>query len=315
MSSIEWRADHAVANGIRIAWDETGDPCGAPLVLVMGLATPCTMWPDALCADLAARGFRVIRFYNRDIGGSQVIERRMKINLTVDWLRVRAGLRVRAHYTLHDMVADTAGLLDALRIERAHLVGVSMGGMIAQLLAAHHPRRVASLTSIMSLANHPWYSIPRLPILRLAGTRVTDGVDRNRREAYIRRHIALYRAIGSPAYPPREEDLRLAFGRAFDRGYRPGGVLRQTHAIMATRCFEEDLARIVAPTQVIHGLADPLVPAINGKRCARRIRGARLELIEGMGHDLPAPLLPRIAQLVAANVERAAGGAPVARSA
>ena len=311
MSSISWRSGHAAANGLRIAWDETGDPGGEPMLLIMGLATPCTMWPDALCADLAGRGFRVIRFDNRDIGGSQTVERRLKINLTVDWLRVRAGLRVRAHYTLHDMVADTAGLLDALDLERAHVVGVSMGGMIAQLLAAHHPGRVASLTSIMSLANHPWYSIPRIPLFRLAGTRATD----HSREAYIRRHMALYRVIGSPAYRPREEDMRLAFGRAFDRGYRPGGVLRQTHAIMATPCFEDDLPRIVAPTQVIHGLADPLVPAVNGKRCARRIRDARLALIEGMGHDLPAPLLPRIAALVAANVERATARAPIARSA
>jgi pimeloyl-ACP methyl ester carboxylesterase len=309
--SLAWRTSHVTANGLRLAVDELGDPSAPPVLLIMGLATPCTMWPDAFCADLAARGFRVIRFDNRDIGGSDAIPRRHRIRLSLDFLRVRAGLRLRAHYTLHDMVADTAALLDALSAPRAHVVGVSMGGMIAQLLAARHPARVASLTSIMSLANHPWYSIPRLPVLKLANSRATD----HSREAFIRRQLVLYRAIGSPAYPPREEDMRAAFGRAFDRGVRPGGVLRQTHAVMATPCFEDLLPRITAPTQVIHGLADPLVPPVNGKRCARRIRDARLELIPGMGHDLPAPLLPRFAALVAGNAARAASSTRLARSA
>jgi len=310
MQHSAWRPGTITANGMRLAHEELGAPDGAPLLLIMGLATPCTMWPESFCRDLAGRGFRVIRFDNRDIGRSESVKRTLDINLSLDWVRVRAGLRVRAHYTLHDMVADTVGLLDGLGVARAHVAGVSMGGMIGQLLAARHPERVESLTSIMSLANHPWLSIPRIPILRLA--RVRSAPDPSR-EGFIRRQMAVYRAIGSPAYPPRDEDMREAFGRAYDRGYRPGGVMRQAHAIMATPCFEDQLPRITAPTQIIHGLADPLVPPVNGKRCARRIRGARLELIPGMGHDLPQPLLPRIAALVAANAERASRA--IARSA
>jgi pimeloyl-ACP methyl ester carboxylesterase len=296
MTPLSWRTGTVTANGLRLAWEETGDPSGEPLLLVMGLAAQCILWPEPLCRDLAQRGFRVIRFDNRDIGLSEGVPRRMRIRMPVDFFRARAGLRVRAHYTLHDMVDDTVGLMDGLGVARAHLVGVSMGGLISQLLAARRPERVASLTSIMSHTCHPFYTLPRASLLwRLSGAGIRD----RSRAAVVRRQIATYRAIGSPTYARPESELREVFERAYDRDYRPGGIIRQTHAIMATPCFEELLPRITAPTLVIHGTADPLVPPVNGRRCARLIPGARLEIIPGMGHDLPAPLLPRFAELIA----------------
>jgi pimeloyl-ACP methyl ester carboxylesterase len=297
-----WSAGSACVNGLQLSFEQAGPLQGEPLLLAMGLGGQLIHWPDALCERLVARGFRVIRFDNRDAGLSAEVDRGLSINLPRDWLRARFGRSTDSNYTLHDMADDAIGLLDALDIARAHLVGVSMGGMVAQIAAARQPRRVKSLTSIMSSTNHPKLPPARLDVLwRMAGI----GPRPKTREQVIRRSTAMLRRVGSPGFPTPIEYRRQLVGRAYDRAFRPRGIARQTHAILATGSFEGLLPQISAPTQVIHGLADPLLRPACGQRSASLIRGARLELIPGMGHDMPPSLMPRWAELVAANAARA----------
>ena len=297
-----WSAGSACVNGLQLHWEETGPARGEPLLLVMGLGGQLIHWPDALVTDLVARGFRVIRFDNRDSGLSEGGDQGVSFSVARDWLRSRFGLSTRANYTLHDMAADSIALLDTLGIDRAHFVGASMGGMIAQIAAGTHPRRVKSLTSIMSSTNHPKLPAARFDVLlRMAGL----GARPKTREQVIQRSVQMLRRVGSPGFhTPIEYRMRLA-GRAYDRAFRPDGHARQTHAILATGSFESLLGNITAPTQVIHGLSDPLLRPACGQRSARLIRGAKLELIPGMGHDLAPALMPRWAELVGANAARA----------
>lgn len=300
-AALDWTRGDAQVGELTLHWEATGPEHGDPLLLVMGLGCQLIQWPDVLCQDLAQRGFRVIRFDNRDAGLSAEVNRGMRFNLRRDYVRARLGLRPGpANYLLHDMAADTVGLMDALGIARANLVGVSMGGMISQITAGNYPDRVRSLTSIMSSTNHPWVRQTRLDLL----LRMTTAPKDHRRETIVARQSETFRLIGSPSFPTPEEERRAFAGRAYDRAFRPGGTLRQMHAITATGSFEPLLQQIKAPTQVIHGTADPLVRPICGQRSASLIRGARLELIEGMGHDCPKVLMPRWAELIAGNAGR-----------
>ena len=299
---LDWRRGTVDANGVELAVEECGSPRGEPLLLIMGLGGQLIHWPDALCAALAARGFRVIRFDNRDIGLSAECKRGVRINLQSTFVRARLGLKIDANYGLHEMAADSVNLLDALEIPAAHVAGVSMGGMISQIVAGSYPQRVKSLCSIMSSTNHPYLPAPKPRVLwHMSGIGIRD----HSREAVVERSVKFFQMVGSPGYPMPPEYRRELSGRAYDRAYRPGGLLRQTHAIMATGSFESLLPQIRVPTQIIHGLADPLVRPAGGQRSARLIPGARLELIEGMGHDIPAGLLPRWTELIAANAGRA----------
>lgn len=303
MTELEWQRGEAdVGHGMTLAWEAAGPKNGEPLLLVMGLSAQLIHWPEPLCAMFAAKGFRVIRFDNRDIGLSGSGNKRVHFNLQRDMLRAKFGAKIHANYTLHDMARDTVGLLDALGIHRAHFVGVSMGGMISQVVAGAYPERVASLTSIMSNTNSPKLPMPKLSVLfRLAPP---FGVKHDR-ASVIARTIALFEAIGSPGFPtPREERERMA-AAAFDRAYRPAGIARQTHGILATGSFEQLLGHVRAPTQVIHGLDDPLVHPDGGRRSAKLIRGAKLELIKGMGHDFPPGLFAPWVELATANAARA----------
>ncbi len=297
-----WSAGSACVNGLQLSWEETGPAHGEPLLLIMGLGGQLIHWPDSLCAALVARGFRVIRFDNRDAGLSGDGDRGIKLNLPQAWLRTRFGQPANANYTLYDSAADVIGLLDTLDIAQAHVAGVSMGGMIAQIVAGGHPRRVRSLTSIMSSTNHPKLPPARFDVLwRMAGI----GPRPKTREAVIRRSTAMLQRVSSPAFPtPVAYRAELA-GRAYDRAFRPSGTARQTQAILATGSFEALLPQIQAPTQIVHGLADPLLRPACGQRSAQLIRGARLELIAGMGHDIALPLMPRWAGLIADNAARA----------
>ncbi len=298
-----WSASSACVNGLQLHWEESGPRQGEPLLMVMGLGGQLIHWPDTLCEDLAQRGFRLIRFDNRDAGLSADGDRGVAPNLARDWMRSRWGRnRCESNYSLHDMADDSIGVLDSLGIDRAHLLGVSMGGMIAQITAARYPRRVRSLTSVMSSTNHPRLPAARLDVLlRMSGL----GPRPKTREAVIRRSTAMLRRVGSPGFPtPLEYRAQLA-GRAYDRAFRPSGTARQTHAILTTGSFEDLLPQILAPTQVIHGLADPLLRPDCGRRSARLIRAARLELIPGMGHDLAPSLMPRWSSLIAGNAARA----------
>lgn len=301
-TALAWQAVDVDVNGLKIRCESAGPANGEPMLLVMGLACQLIHWPDELCAQLVAKGFRVIRFDNRDIGLSGSGNARVRFHLQRDMVRSKFGAKIAANYTLHDLAKDTVGLMDALGIEKAHLAGVSMGGMISQIVAGTYPQRVLSLTSIMSSTNSPKLPLPKLSVLlRMAPP---FGVKHDR-ASVIARTLKLFELIGSPGYPtPPAERERIA-GMAFDRAYKPAGVLRQTHGILATGSFEELLPNVTAPTQIIHGLDDPLVRVEGGKRSAQLIRGARLELIKGMGHDFPAGLFPRWTELIAANAARA----------
>lgn len=302
MSKLTWIHGEADVGGVKIAWESTGLQNAEPLLLVMGLSAQLIHWPEPLCEMFVQKGFRVIRFDNRDIGLSGSGNGRVRFHLQKDMVRAKFGAKLDANYTLHDMARDTVGLLDALDIRRAHLVGVSMGGMISQIVAGTYPERVLSLTSIMSSTNSPKLPLPKLSVLmKLAPP---FGVKHDR-ASVIARTVALFEAIGSPGFPTSREDRERMAASAFDRAYRPAGMLRQTHGILATGSFEHVLGGVKAPTQVIHGLDDPLVRVAGGKRTAELIKGAKLELIKGMGHDFPAGLFPRWVELVTENAGRA----------
>jgi pimeloyl-ACP methyl ester carboxylesterase len=285
----------APANGIELCYQEMGDPDGEPLLLVMGLATQMIAWSEDFCALLAERGFRVVRFDNRDIGRSTKIRAAGVPNV----LEMAVGRRGSAPYLLSDMAADTFGLMDHLGIESAHLVGASMGGMIVQQCAIEEPRRVRSLTSIMSTTGsrrvgHPSY--------RTFGLLLSKPP--REREAMIERVVKTFRLIGSPGYPFEEERVREIAGLSYDRGHSEAGVARQLHAITASGDRTPKLRELDVPALVIHGKNDVLVNPSGGRATAKAIPGARLKLVEGMGHDLPRALWPEFVDQIAANAAR-----------
>ena len=289
----------AQANGITLEYETFGNPADPAILLIMGLGGQLLLWPEALCQALARGGFYVIRYDNRDVGLSSKIDSAGKPDLTRAGLRLLLGLPVRSGYSLEDMAADAIGLLDALRIRQAHIVGMSMGGMIGQILAAQHSERVASFTAIMTTSGNP--RLPQASFkLRL---RLTRRPKRTDRESLIQHSMNTWKLIGSPGYRTDDATLRAMVERDQQRSLYPRGMARQTLAIMAAKSRLPLLKKIVAPTLVIHGEADPLVPVAAGHELAREIAGARLELIAGMGHDLPGPLLPRIGQLILGHVQ------------
>lgn len=290
------------ANGIQIEVEDHGSPAGEPLLLIMGLGMQLIAWHDDLVRQFVDRGFRVIRFDNRDIGLSQGFDSLGVPNLPVAAIKQLVGLPVRPPYTLSDMADDAAGVLDALGIASAHVCGASMGGMIAQLMALRHPSKVRSLSLIMTTSGSRRLPGPSVKVRRAMIARPTNPKDVESVVTHIR---ALYALIGSPAFPPPadwlDRRLRLSYGRA----YRPQGAARQLMAIIADGDRSPRLADIRRPTLVIHGAADPLVPVAAGHDLARKIPGARLDVVEGMGHDLPVPLWPRFVAGVADVAGRA----------
>jgi pimeloyl-ACP methyl ester carboxylesterase len=287
----------APANGIELAYQEMGDADGEPLLLVMGLGTQMIAWDEGLCGQLAERGFRVVRFDNRDIGHSSRIES-AGVPRRVDMM---LGRRAGAPYLLSDMAADTVGLMDHLGFESAHIVGASMGGMVAQTMAIEHPERVRSLVSIMANTGSRWTGMPS----RRAMAVLLAPPPHSREEA-VERTLRTFRVIGSPGYPFDLDRLRDIAGRSYDRGHSSAGVLRQLHAITASGDRTRALSAVRAPTTVIHGNRDPLVRPAGGRATARAIPGARLRIIDGMGHDLPRRLWPVFAEEIATNAARAA---------
>jgi pimeloyl-ACP methyl ester carboxylesterase len=295
------------ANGITIEYESLGDPSAPAILLIMGLGMQLVAWPDAFCHGLVERGFRVIRFDNRDCGLSSKVRVRKQPNLlaalAAAWLR----LPVRAPYTLDVMAADAVGLLDALGVRRAHVVGVSMGGMIAQVLAATFPARVMSLTSIMSSSGSRKVSQPRPDAKRALLSRPGNPGDA---ESVIDHLVGVFGVIGSPGFPAKPEELRDQLTRSVRRSYHPAGVARQLVAIIASGDRRRLLRNVTAPTLVIHGADDPLVPVEAGRDTARHIAGAKLTVIEGMGHDLPAALLPMLVAAIAAHCHDSDGPRP-----
>ena len=286
---------------IEIAYETFGDPADPALLLVMGLATQMIAWHDDFCAGLAARGFHVIRFDNRDVGRSTAM-RRLPVP-TLRQLVVRS--RKAAAYTLSDMAGDATGLLDALEIDTAHVVGASMGGMIAQTIAIEHPERVLSLASIMSNTGARRSGQPQL-----ATYRVLLGRPPQERDAFVEHVLRVYRVIGSPGFDRDEADLRRIAATSYNRGRNPAGSGRQLAAIIASGNRTRRLQALDVPTVVIHGTADRLVNPSGGRATARAIPGARLVEIEGMGHDLPRGAWPRMIEAITGNAARA--GEPLA---
>jgi pimeloyl-ACP methyl ester carboxylesterase len=273
-----------------------GDPEGRPLVLVMGLAMQMIAWHEGFCRLLAERGYRVIRFDNRDIGRSTKFDE-AGVPGKVDLL---LGRRATAPYLLRDMAKDTVGLLDHLEIEQAHVVGASMGGMIVQQLAIDHPRRLLSMTSMMSTTGNRRSGQPSLKTFG-----IILGSPPMTRDAVIARAAKTFKVIGSPGFPFEEDLVREMAARSFDRGRSPAGVARQLHAIAASGDRTKALHGVQLPALVIHGNRDPLVKPSGGRATAKAIPGARLMLIDGMGHDLPRDLWPTFAEAIDTNAHRA----------
>jgi proline iminopeptidase len=278
----------ARSNGIEIEYETLGDPAGVPVLLIMGLGAQLVRWPEAFCQALAQAGYHLIRFDNRDVGLSSKMSGRAPILRTA--LRAAVGLPTELPYTLYDMAEDARGLLDALHLPVAHVIGASMGGMIGQLLCARHPDRVRSFVSIMSSSGDRSLPGPSLD-LRLRLLRRAPAKDRAARIEHI---ADLFRRIGSPGYPIPLADLRARSARELERCDYPPGFLRQVAAIAGSPSRLALLSRIRAPTLIIHGAADPLVPVAAAHDLGRRIPGAALEIVEGMGHDMPPAILPRL---------------------
>jgi pimeloyl-ACP methyl ester carboxylesterase len=285
-----------VSAGIELCYQTFGNPDDEPLVLVMGLGGPMTWWDSELCEMLARAGFYVVRFDNRDIGRSSLAQGRVTRATLV---RAFTGGRVRAPYTLDDMAADTFGLMDHLGFETAHLVGVSMGGMIAQTMAIADPRRLRSLTSIMSTTGKRtvgWQSPSLLPTLL---------GPRNSRDDYVKGSAQVWKIIGSPAYPVDLVEARKRAEDTYDRGVPRSGVLRQMIAILKQPNRGLRLHSLSVPTLVIHGMADKMVHVSGGRATAAAISGSELLLIDGMGHDLPPALFETFVSAIRKNADRA----------
>ena len=286
------------ANGISIEYETHGNPSDPPLLLVMGLGAQLTLWPIELVEALVGHGYYVIRHDNRDIGLSEKFGHAGIPNFRKVALLRMFGIRTKLPYRLSDMADDAAGLLDALGIDSAHVVGGSMGGMIAQLMAIEHAPRVRTLTSIFSTTGNPRLPRPRPEAMKALLDRAPPGATL---DDVIPIGIRVARAIGSPAYPTPEDRLRERIARDFHRSFYPEGPARQIAAIMDDGDRRKRLKKVTAPTLVIHGTDDPLVPVEGGRDTARAIPGAKLHEIPGMGHDLPLELVDEIAAAIAAH--------------
>jgi pimeloyl-ACP methyl ester carboxylesterase len=286
----------ARVNGIEIAYERMGDPSNPPLLLVMGLGMQLIHWDRELCDMLVDRGFHVIRFDNRDVGHSTKIDAPVP-----DVRRAMLGLHVDAPYLLGDMADDTAGLLDHLGIQAAHVVGASMGGMIAQTLAIKHPERVLSLTSIMSTTGERRVGRPKLRVWSVLVRRAP-----RQKQGFIDHFVRVFKMIGSRGFPFDEQRIRELASATYERDHDAAGTGRQLAAILASGERTAGLRSLRVPTTVIHGRDDPLVPFRGGSATADAIPDARLIAISGMGHDLPREIWPQVVEAVAENAARAA---------
>ncbi len=285
-----------VGNDVELCYQTFGDPDHEPLLLVMGLSGPMTWWDQAFCELLAGAGFHVVRYDNRDTGRSTRVRARVGRS---QLLRAFAGQKVRVPYSMADLAGDAVALLDHLGLDSAHVVGVSMGGMIAQTVAVEHPDRVRSLTSISSTTGrrtvgwqHPSL-LPRLIAPRKAG-----------REAFVESSVAMWSLIGSAGYPADPEALRTRAGDTFDRGVSASGVVRQMLAVLTQPDRTHRLRSLRVPALVVHGLEDKMVHVSGGRSTAAAIPGAELLLVDGMGHDLPPDLFPTLVEAIVRTARR-----------
>ncbi|HMV04676.1 MAG TPA: alpha/beta hydrolase [Accumulibacter sp.] len=281
------------ANRIHIEYESFGSPAAPAVLLVMGLGAQLGRWPVELCQALVARGFRVIRFDNRDCGLSSKLDEAGVPDIA---RALRTGQAPQTAYTLDDMAADSVGLLDALEVERAHIVGASMGGAIAQIVAARYAARILSLTCIMTTSGHPELPAPTPEAARALFAPLPPARDK---ESLIEDAIRRQLAVASPDYPSCPQRLREQFTIEHERGFHPRGVTRQLAAFLASSDRRALLQTISVPTLVLHGALDPLIPVACGYDVAAHIPGARIRVIEGMAHDLPLALTDVFADEIA----------------
>ncbi len=284
---------------LELYYEAFGDPSHELLLSIMGLGAQCVQWDEDYCRLLANQGYYVVRFDNRDIGLSSHLDHLSTPRIFELMESVRAGETPAVDYTLTDMARDAVSVITSLGYERAHIVGASMGGMIAQRLAIHFPERVKSLTSIMSTTGDP-----SLPSGKREAFMALIAPPPPERDAFIDYSEKLWRVIGSPGLVGPERARRTA-GRVFDRGTHPAGFMRQFAAVIVDGSRRAALTQVTAPTLVIHGVADPLIPVEGGRDTAAAIAGASLLELPGMGHDLPEPLWDTIAEAIAATARRA----------
>ena len=286
------------ANGITLEYETHGDPANPPLLLIMGLGAQLTLWPIELVEALVARGYFVIRHDNRDIGLSTKFTEAGVPDMASVVMALMAGKNPAVPYTLSDMAGDAVAVLDAAGVARAHIVGASMGGMIAQLVAVEHPERVLSLTSIMSSTGNPLLPPAKPEAMAALTAPMAPDADLM---AILERGAMVSKAIGSPGYPADPERLRANVERDYNRSFHPTGAMRQMAAIVADGDRRARLKTVTAPTLVIHGADDPLVPVEGGRDTAAAIAGAAILEVPGMGHDLPLALVDTIADAIAGH--------------
>jgi pimeloyl-ACP methyl ester carboxylesterase len=284
---------------IEIAYQCFGDETAPPVLLIMGLGGQMIGWNEGFCAELVNRRLRVIRFDNRDVGLSS----HLSDAPIPDFKAALSGDTSSAAYNLSDMAADTIGLLDTLELRSAHIVGASMGGFIAQTIAIEYPERVRSLTSMMATTGDLSVGQPSPEVMRL----LFSGSSPKTREEVMEKAVAASRLVGSPGFPRDEDEVRERAGLAYDRSYDQLGTMRQSIAVLASGDRTERLRSIKVPTLVIHGADDRMCDISGGRATASAIKGAELEVIEGMGHNIPRVLWPRIASLITNLVQRAEG--------
>lgn len=294
---IDWQQGFAksATTGLNMAWEIAGPADGETIFMVAGLGCQLTMWNDDFCRPLLERGYRLVRFDNRDIGLTDQHPTSMKVNVPATFIRNKLGLKTPTNYKLDTMANDAIGLMDALELKRPHLLGISMGGMISQIVAAKAPEKIGKLVTLMSSTNNPKLPMPTPNVLhnmflkKPKSQKIDDVVEHVER---------VFTAIGSPGYPPDPAKLRERARNSYQRAYKPAGVLRQTHCVVATGSIEDYTREIRVPTCVIHGLDDPLLKKACSERIAKLVPNSRLHLIKGLGHDLPEPLAPTFAEII-----------------
>ncbi len=296
----------ADVNGIRIEYDLMGDPDSPLILLVMGLGQQLISWPDDFCAGLVNAGFRILRFDQRDTGLTTKIEGKKEISLVQAFLRAQVGLRVPAPYTLEDLASDAVGLVDHVGAATFHVVGASMGGMVAQIVAHRCPSRVRSLTSIMSTSSETHLPPARPDALAL----IARGRPKGTREQLIEFGVQAKRILAGPAFPTPEDEMRAVTARAVDRMWYPPAYARHTLAVLASGDRKRLLSSLQVPTLVLHGGDDPLVPVAHGQRVAELVPGARFVVIEGMGHDLPPGAKPLLVEHISNHARAFEASAP-----
>ena len=296
---MQLRSGTAVCGDVELFYEDLGDPADPAVLLIMGVGAQLPMWPDGFCTRLVEAGYRVIRFDHRDTGLSTKMDGlRAEGSVYPRVLRYLLGRSSPVPYTLVDLAKDVRGLLDHLAIDAAHVVGASMGGMIAQVLAGRHPDRVSSLGLVMTGAGTPFSSVPRLRVIRLAFGAPARDAPLEQRLAHEVRNIAI---INGPNFLPPVEQLRRRVQELRERSDYPQGMLRQFDAILGTGSLLTYTRRISAPTVVIHGSEDPMVRPRNGRTVARAVDGARYVVVDGMGHDLPEPVWRPVIETLTEN--------------